>query len=121
MVIGPPITKIVKFKGKWLIALIDIGSSDNFISVRIVKTMNLSTLKWDYVISMALSAISLKLSEYCTENIIFNGYKYKCIDFTVLPNSCMDITHGVPFLKMHRNITISFGGSQDILKICAFN
>ena len=25
----------------------------------------------------------------------------------------------VPFLKMHRSITISFGGSQDILNICA--
>ena len=36
----------------------------------------------------------------------------------VLRNSCMDIILGVPFLKMHWSITISFGGSQDILKIC---
>ena len=81
--------------------------------------MNLSTLKQDSVISMASSSISLKLSEYCPENIIFNGYGYKGIDFMVLPNSCTDIILGVPFLKMHWSITISFGGSQDILKICA--
>ena len=81
--------------------------------------MNLSTLKQDSVISMASSAICLKLSEYCTETIIFNGYKYKDIDFMVLPNSCRDIILGVLFLKMHRSITISFGWSQDILKICA--
>ena len=70
---SPPITKIVKLKGKRLTVLIDRGSSDNFISVHIVKTMNLSTLKWYSVISVASSAISLKLSEYCTENIIFNS------------------------------------------------
>ena len=99
MVIGPPITKIVKLKGKWLTTLIDTGSSDNFISARIVKKINLSTLKWDSIISMASSAISLKLFEDCTENIIFNGYEYKGIDFTVLPNSSTDIILGVPFSK----------------------
>ena len=80
--------------------------------------MNLSSLKRDSVISVATSTIFLKLSEYCTENIIFNGQEYKGIDFMVLPNSCTDIILGVPFLKMHWSITISYGGSQDILKIC---
>ena len=98
---------------------IEPGSSDNFISARIVKTMNLSTLKWDSVIFMVLSTISFKLSEYCIENIILNGYEYKDIDFMLLPNSCKDIILGVPFLKMHQSITISFGGFQDILKICS--
>ena len=116
---SPPITKVVELKGKRLTALIDTGSSDNFISTRIVNTMDLSTSKRNSVISMASSAISLKLTEYCTKNIIFNGYEYKQIDFTVLPDSCMDIILGVPFLKLHQSITISFGGPQDILNICA--
>ena len=67
---SPFIIKIVKLKGKRLTALIDTGSSNNFIGARIFKIMNLSTLKRDSVISMASSAISLKLSEYCTENIL---------------------------------------------------
>ena len=115
----PPITKIVELKGKRLTTLIDTGNSQNLISARIVKSMNLSTLKQDSVISMASSTISLKLPEYSTENITFNGYKYKGIFFMVLPNYCTYIILGVPFLEMRRSITISFGGSQDILKICA--
>ena len=47
---SPPITKIVKLKGKRLTTLIDRGSSDNFICTHIVKTMNLSTLKQDSLV-----------------------------------------------------------------------
>ena len=72
---------IVKLKGKRLTALIDTGSSDNFISAPIIKTMNMSTLKWGSIISIVSSTISLKLFEYCTKNIIFNRYEYKDIDF----------------------------------------
>ena len=55
---SPPITKIVELKGKQLTTLIDMGSSDNFISARIVKTMNLSTLKQDSVISMSIKTLT---------------------------------------------------------------
>ena len=119
--ISPPSTSVVELQGRRLKALLDTGSSDNFISEAIVRGMNLPTLKRNSVVSMASSSLSLKLSRYCVCDISFHDRKYDGMELTVLPESCTDIILGVPFLKLHECVNVDYGGSEPALNVCALS
>ena len=119
--ISPPSTANVELQGRRLKALLDTGSSDNFISEAIVQDMGLPTLKRNSLVCMASSSLSLKLTRYCVCDISFNGRDYNKMELTVLPDSCTDIILGVPFLKLHESVNVDYGGSEPALKVCALS
>lgn len=39
--------------------------------------------------------------------------------FLVMPNCCTDVILGLPFLKQHSSLKLSFGGTNKHLEVCA--
>ena len=100
-------------------ALIDKGSSDNFINKYIVDNYQIPYTKSSGSVSMALSSLSTKIHGYCRVNMIFQNQKYTNITLSILPNLCADIILGQAFMKQHSNITIPFGGILPPLSVCS--
>ena len=119
--VSPPSLSTVVLRGQRLKALLDTGSSDNFISEAVVRRMELPCLKRNSLVSMASSTLSLRLKRYCVCDISLNGRNYEAMELTVLPNACTDIILGEPFLKLHECVSVNYGGSEPALNVCALS
>ena len=109
----------VEINGWNFSALIDTGSSDNFINKYIVDNFQIPYTKSSGSVSMALSSLSTKIHGYCRVNMIFQNQKYTNITLSILPSLCADIILGQAFMKQHSNITIPFGGILPPLSVCS--
>ena len=111
--------KDILVNGHKMSALIDTGSSENFISRSIVEKINLPFEKGSGTVSMATSSTSSNIEGYCVAYIQLQTRKYNNINFTILSDLCADIILGQPFMELHSSITLSFGGELPPLSICS--
>lgn len=109
----------ILMKGLKFRALIDTGSSDNFISEHIASILNLQKVPTESKVSMASSKFSMKVTGKCTVDFVFQDREYKSINLSILPDLCTDVILGHPFLSLHENVSVRFGGDKPSLEVCA--
>ena len=100
-----------------LIALIDSGSSESFISETMARKLSLELHPSTQKISMALTSFSTQILGYCFTDIVINQLSYSSIRLGVLKDLCSDIILGQDFQKKHERVTIEFGGTKPELVI----
>jgi hypothetical protein len=99
--------------------LIDTGSSDNFICERIAKSLALKIFPKTATVSMASSNLCASISGGCSGLLTIKDRSYNDVEFSVLPNLCADIILGYPFLRIHKDVSVSFGGPEPSLRVCS--
>ena len=111
----------ISIDGKEVQALVDTGSSENFISHGLVKDMNLSVFPGVSKVTMATTTLTTDILGHCVLDIIVQGQEYKNIRFSVLPSLCSEVILGHEFLKQHETVNLTFGGSKQSLTICGLS
>ncbi|XP_068238623.1 uncharacterized protein [Palaemon carinicauda] len=108
----------LKVNGLPVNALINTGSSENFVSQKIAKENNLIILPDDGHVSMADASLSSKVLGLCCVDVELQGQIYPSVKLKVLPALCSDVILGHEFLKNHSALEMDFGGARPTLKIC---
>ncbi|XP_068240062.1 uncharacterized protein [Palaemon carinicauda] len=108
----------LKVNGLPVNALIDTGSSENFVSQKIAKENNLIILPDDGHVSMADASLSSKVLGLCCVDVELQGQIYPIVKLKVLPALCSDVILGHEFLKNHSALEMAFAGVHPPLKIC---
>ena len=113
-----PATVNASVSGKPVKALVDTGSSDNFISAKLSQKLRFKILPRTTRVSMASSSLSTQVEGYCVSDITLDGREYRDVQLSVLPDLCADVILGMPFLRRHEDITLELGGDEPGLSIC---
>ena len=108
----------VEVNGEIVEALIDSGSTDNFIHPRHVERCALKVHDGFETVSMASSSSNKKLAGHCVATISVQGNIYDQVKLYVFPDLCADIILGQDWQSKHSSVTIEYGGLQPPLKIC---
>ena len=101
-----------------LTALADSGSSESFVSERIVAKLSLEISPCDASITMASTSFSSPVLGKCSVTILLLGATYENVRLCILKNLCCDILLGQDFMRRHESIAITFGGPLPPLTIC---
>ena len=104
--------------GLFVNALVDSGSTDNFINPKQVERLSLTILPSRETVSMASSSLSAKMKGYCSATIVLHNQTYENVKLYVLPNLCADVILGQNWQSNHESVTIKYGGERHPLKIC---
>lgn len=107
-------------KGKLIRALIDTGSSHNFIHPTIVEQLALLPAVTDKPESVTLASThhSNSISQLIQSDLLVNNRQYKNVKLKLLENLCVDIILGNEFQKDHQSIIFNFGGELPPLEVC---
>lgn len=108
----------VEVAGKMVNALIDTGSTDNFISQEVAARLKLQITAKVGTISMASSVHRSEILGVCSPDIKVCGRLYRTVELSVIDKLCADIILGHSFLKRHKSLNLSLGGTQPTLEIC---
>ena len=100
-------------------ALIDTGSSDNYISASTARKHSFHIHPSSMSITMASTTHSSSTKGHCLVDIVYENNHYPSVKLSVLPNLCSDVLLGHDFLKQHERLDIRFGGSRPPLSVCA--
>ena len=100
-------------------ALVDSGSSDNFIHPLVVQQLQLKKFETQENVSMAASSLFAKMQGYCIIDIHYNKKLYAKVKFYILPDLCADIILGQNWQSRHKSVTINYGGAEAPVKICS--
>lgn len=98
--------------------MIDSGSTHNFIKSDVVKSLGLSVLPSNDVVSMASSSLTSTTRGHCVSPIIINGQKYPEVRLSILSDLCTPVILGQEFMKLHRSVEFVFSGSVPSLHVC---
>lgn len=109
----------VTLKGRTLQALIDTGSTENFISEAVVSKLSLGVSPRQATVKMASSEMSLQSQGLTVCDLTINEQAYQSVELLVLPELCADIILGHPFLGEHEGVYVTFGGSKPCFEVCA--
>ena len=101
----------VLINGKSALALVDSGSTHNFIHPDIVKSLGLVIYPTLEKVTMASSSHSSKIEGYCYADIILKDRVYTNIKLYILSNLCTDIILGQNWQQQHESVTLCFGGA----------
>ena len=107
--------------GKSVHALVDSGSTHNFIHPDMVKSLGLVVCPTQEKVTMASSSHSSKIEGYCYTDIILKGRVYTDIKLYVLSNLCTDVILGQNWQEQHESITICYGGTAPPVNICGLS
>ena len=99
-------------------ALIDSGSTDNFIHPRHVVRCSLKIHSGFETVSMASSSSSKKLEGQCLATINVQGNTYPKVKLYVFSDLYADIILGQDWQAKHASVTIEYGGNNPQLKVC---
>ena len=99
-------------------ALIDTGSTENFISAAVVKKRKLKTFPSSNKISMATGDLVKETQGYILVDLEYKGMLYRNIKLSVLSNLCAEIILGHDFLGLHQSIEIPFDGDREPVSFC---
>ncbi|KAL7630179.1 UNVERIFIED_CONTAM: hypothetical protein RMT77_019682 [Armadillidium vulgare] len=108
----------VTLNGENVNALIDTGSSENFVSEAIVHLLKIST-SYSGVVSLASSSYQSVIDKVCYCDIKVRGRLYFRIKLLIMKQLCTDVVLGLPFLTKHSNINLRYDGPEPSLDICA--
>ena len=107
-----------RVNGLNLHALIDTGSSENFIDAHIVETNKWKIFSCSNQISMATLSLFCRVIGYCIVTLELKENFYSKIKLLVMRNLCREVVLGHNFLNQHFHLTILFGGTKPALQIC---
>ena len=111
----------VLINGKSAQALVDSGSTHNFIHPDIVKSLGLVIYPTLEKVTMASSSHSSKIEGYCYADIILKDRVYTNIKLYILSNLCTDIILGQNWQQQHESVTLCFGGAAPPVSICGLS
>lgn len=111
-------TSRIIFHGKSLIALVDSGSCDNFVTEDIVTRLGLPIIPSTTLVSMATSSLTAKVKGYLLADVTVQSRTYKNARFSVLSDLCYDVILGRDFMGQHESVEILFGGKSPKLTVC---
>jgi transposase InsO family protein len=104
--------------GNTLSALVDTGSSDNFIKESVARQLSLKVFPTSGTITLASTAHRTLIKGYCLVSLSIKGELYHNIKLLVLENLCCDLLLGHDFMRLHKNVSIKFGGDRPTLSVC---
>ncbi|CAM1308932.1 Uncharacterised protein r2_g1910 [Pycnogonum litorale] len=99
-------------------ALIDTGSSDNFINKNLVTALSLPVLPKAGYVSMASSDFRSKIDGCCKVSLDINDRNYD-VCLSILPDLCADVILGTPFLERHEEVRLKYNGKEPLFNVCA--
>ena len=102
----------ITIMGTEICALIDSGSTDNYIKASVAKSLQLEILPTNKEISMAQTSLSCIIRGVCTTNIIIDHHEYKSVAFGIMDNLCTDAILGQAYQRRHNRVVIEYGGRQ---------
>ena len=108
----------ISLEGKTVYALIDSGSTHNFIHPDLVEQHSMTVHPTQENVTMATSAFSTKMVGYCLADITLKGRQYSNVKLYILPNLCADVILGQNWQAQHESITIHYGGVAPPIKVC---
>ena len=115
------VVKVVINKDIRLDCLIDSGSSDTFISDKVVKANNIKSeaVKSASHVSLAAGKGTAQVVGSCVVDLEMLGNRYKNVRMQVLDSLCSDVVVGLDFMEKHKSIKMYFGGEgPDLLIDC---
>ena len=99
-------------------ALFDSCSAESYVNPSFVKTAKLVTFPCTELVSMASSDHTIKIKNYVTANVYFQGQEYKNVRFGVLDSLCNDVILGLNFQALHKSVTFDYGGDKPSFTVC---
>ena len=108
----------ISLNGKDVLALIDSGSTDNFIHPRVVKMCSLKSTNCCKTIMMATKDLEAQINGFCVTTIIVNKQTYPRIKMHIFPNLCADVILGQNWQALPKSVTFKYGGSKPEVKVC---
>ena len=106
----------ISLNGKDVLALIDSGSTDNFIHPRVVKMCSLKSTNCYKTIMMATKNLEAQINGLCVTTIIVNKQTYQRIKTHIFTNLCADVILGQNWQALHKSVTFKYGGSKPEVK-----
>ena len=108
----------ISLNGKDVLALIDSGSTDNFIHPRVVKMCSLKSTNCCKTIMMATKDLEAQINGFCVTTIIVNKQTYPRIKMHIFSNLCADVILGQNWQALHKSVTFKYGGTKPEVKVC---
>uniref|UniRef100_A0A8C4WTX5 ribonuclease H n=1 Tax=Eptatretus burgeri TaxID=7764 RepID=A0A8C4WTX5_EPTBU len=93
-------------------ALIDTGSSENFVNSSRAKGRKWKIHPRDNTVCMASTSLQSSVRGYCNVELDVKGYTYRDVRVLVLRDLCADVILGHNVLKQHTSVEIPFGGNK---------
>lgn len=107
-------------EGKPCLALVDSGSTDNFISSDFAMKHKLELHPCERRVTMAANDRSSRITGKCVCSFVFCERLYPDQVMFVLPNLCTDVILGHTFLQQHSSVKFNFNGNQSELVLNNF-
>ena len=99
-------------------ALINFGSTDNFIHSSVVKICSLKSTNCCKIIMMATKDLEEQVSGFCATTITVNKETYLKIKLHIFPNFCTNVILGQNWQALHKSVTFKYGRSKSKVKVC---
>ena len=100
-------------------ALVDTGSSENFIQSDIVNREGWNYNPSNMKIAMANTSKISSVDGIIYADLSIDGRKYSNIKFALMSNLCTDLILGHNFLSRHNYVSIPFGGQEPPITVSA--
>ena len=97
----------ISLNKKDVLALIDSGSTDNFIHPRVVKICSLKSTSCCKTIMMATKDLEAQINGFCVTTIIVNKQTYSRIKMHIFPNFCADVILGWVRVRVSLKLEVS--------------
>ena len=109
----------VKIKEEVFEALLDTGSSKNFIDASIAMRYGVKKMPITFNVGMAQSTNVCKVTGVCQLKLQVLGKEYSKVELFVMENLCVDILLGRQFLESHERVIFELGGQREDLVVLA--
>ena len=107
----------VNIQGQSYQALLDTGSSKNFIHHGLARRFQTKSVGEVFKVAMAQSTRNCMVSIKCSLNVFLYGVEYESVELHVMNDLCVDIILGRDFLGVHRRVIFEFKGKMSDLII----
>ena len=95
----------ISLNGKDVLALIDSGSTDNFIHPHLVKMCSLKSTNCCKTIMMATKDLDVQVSGFRVTTTIVNKETYPRIKLHIFLYLCADVILGQNWQALHKSVT----------------
>ncbi|MFX1564349.1 MAG: reverse transcriptase domain-containing protein, partial [Promethearchaeota archaeon] len=87
-------------------ALVDTGSSENFLSAQLASELRLPCVPIDLCVRMACSNLSQNITQSCTADVQIDERTFSSVQFLIMNTPCQSVILGIPFIKLFKSVTI---------------
>ncbi|KAI0977962.1 hypothetical protein GJ496_004287 [Pomphorhynchus laevis] len=98
-------------------ALVDTGSSDNFINKKFAHDNQLNFMSYNQTVNMASVSQFKKTSYCCYVDISFNDLYCKLIKLLIMSMLCTPGILGHPFLSQLKSVRFDFDGDREQITV----